>query len=155
MDTWTYRKNGKISLNDIFVGKNYALKIFCRVDVLRKYFNTKILQHRSREKHSERVTAMEKFFKRNCIHSYHVHVYKKVWAATAGEVLVCEREPKNSSDRYAVAVKNEGTIIEHLPRKLSWVCSLFRCFQSIMIILYSMAVNLILSYGTITIATSF
>ena len=98
---------------------------------------------------------MEKFFKRNCIHSYHVHVYKKVWAATAGEVLVCEREPKNSSDRYAVAVKNEGTIIEHLPRKLSWVCLLFRRFQSIMIILYSMAVNLILSYGTITIATSF
>ena len=30
-----------------------------------------------------------------------------------------------SSDRYAVAVKNEGTIIEHLPRKLSQVCSLF------------------------------
>ena len=33
--------------------------------------------------------------------------------------------PKNSSDRYAVAVKNEGTVIEHLPRKLSWVCLLF------------------------------
>ena len=36
-----------------------------------------------------------------------------------------EREPKYSSDRYAVAVKNEGNIIEHLPRKLLWVCSLF------------------------------
>ena len=57
---------------------------------------------------------MEKFF-----------VYKKVWAATVGEVLVCEREPKNPSDRYAVAVKNEGTIIEHLPRKLLRVCLLF------------------------------
>ena len=32
---------------------------------------------------------------------------------------MCEREPKISSDRYAVAVKNEGTIVEHLPRKLS------------------------------------
>ena len=42
-----------------------------------------------------------------------------------GEALVCEREPKNPSDRYAVAVKNEGTIVEHLPQKLSWVCSLF------------------------------
>ena len=99
------------------------LKNFRRVDVLRKYFNTKILQHRSREERTERVTAMEKFFERNCIRGY--HVYKKVWAATVGEALVCEREPKNSSDRYAVAVKNEGTIIEHLPRKLSRVCSLF------------------------------
>ena len=36
-----------------------------------------------------------------------------------------QKRPKNTSDRYAVAVKNEGTIIEHLPRKLSWVCSLF------------------------------
>ena len=32
---------------------------------------------------------------------------------------------KSSSDRYAVAVKNEGTIIEHLPRKLS---RCVRCF---------------------------
>ena len=91
-----------------------------------KYFrrrHTKILQHRSREECTERVTAMEKFLERNCIRGY--HVYKKVWAATVGEALVCEREPKNSSDRYTVAVKNKGTIIEHLPRKLSRVCSLF------------------------------
>ena len=65
----------------------------------------------------ERVTAMEKFFERNHICGY--HVYKKVWVATVGEALVCKREPKNSSDRYAVEQ------IEHLPRKLSWVCSLF------------------------------
>ena len=56
----------------------------------------KILQHRSREEHTERVTPMEKFFERNCIRGY--HVYKKVWAVTVGEVLVCEREPKNRSD---------------------------------------------------------
>ena len=51
------------------------LKNFRRVDVLRKYFNTKILQHRSREERTERVTAMEKFFERNYIRGY--HVYKK------------------------------------------------------------------------------
>ena len=51
------------------------LKNFRRVDVLRKYLNTKILQQR------------------NCIRSY--HVYKKVWVVTVGEALVCEREPKN------------------------------------------------------------
>ena len=71
---------------------------------------------------------MEKFFERNCIRGY--YVYKKVWAATVGEALVCEREPKNSSDRYAVAVKNEGTMIEHLLRKLSRVCSRRESTQS-------------------------
>ena len=70
---------------EIFVGKIFVLKNFRRVDVLRKYFNTKILQHKSREERTERVTAMEKFFERNCIRGY--HVYKKVWAATVGEAV--------------------------------------------------------------------
>ena len=74
----------------VFVGKIFMLKNFCRVDVLQKYFNTKILQHRSREEHTKRVTAMKKFFKRNCIRGY--HVYKKIWAVTVGEALVCEME---------------------------------------------------------------
>ena len=82
-------------------------KFFGGSDVLRKYFNMKILQHRSREECTERVTAMEKFFTTNCIRGY--HVYKKVWTATVGEAFVYKREPKNSSDQYAVAVKNEGT----------------------------------------------
>ena len=54
-------------------------------------------------------------FERNYIRGY--HVYKEVWEAV-GEALVCEKEPKNASDRYAVAVKKEGTIIGHLPRKV-------------------------------------
>ena len=45
----------------------------------------------------ERGTAMEEFFERNCIRGYH-----KVW-----EAAVCEREPKNVSDHYAVAVRKE------------------------------------------------
>ena len=36
-------------------------KKFRRVDVLRKYFSTRILQHRSQEERTERVTAMKKF----------------------------------------------------------------------------------------------
>ena len=39
------------------------LKNFRRVDVLRKYFNTKILKHISREERTEREIAMEKFSK--------------------------------------------------------------------------------------------
>ena len=99
------------------------LKYFRRTSTLQKYFNTKILQHRSREERTERVTAMEKIFERNCIPGY--HVYKKLWGAMVGEALVCEREPKIPSDQYAVAVKNKGTIIEHLPQKLSRVCLQF------------------------------
>ena len=31
-------------------------------------------------------------------------MYKELWEAGLGEVLTCEREPDNASDRYAVAV---------------------------------------------------
>ena len=53
-----------------------------------------------------KVTAMEEIFERKCcIGGY--HVYKEVWEAAVEESLVCEREPKNASDRYDVAVKKE------------------------------------------------
>ena len=60
---------------EIFIIWNFRCKNFFRFDVLRKYFNMKILQHRSREERTERVTALEKFFERNYIRGY--HVYKK------------------------------------------------------------------------------
>ena len=50
---------------------------------------------------------MKEFFKGNYIRD--CHVYKEVCEAAVGEALVCEREPKNTSDRYTVAVKKEGT----------------------------------------------
>ena len=56
---------------------------------------------------------MEKFFKANCcIRGY--HIYKDVREAVVGEVLVCERQPENASDPYAVDVKREETVIGHL-----------------------------------------
>ena len=33
--------------------------------------------------------------------------YKEVWETAVGESLECERDPKNASDRYAVAVKKQ------------------------------------------------
>ena len=33
------------------------------------------------------------------------HIYKDIWYAVVGKVLVCKREPNNFQDRYAVAVK--------------------------------------------------
>ena len=52
-------------------------------------------------------------------------MYQAIWVAAVGEELACEREPTNSSDRYAVAVLKGGVIIGHLPRKISKMCSLF------------------------------
>ena len=59
---------------------------------------------------------MEEFFERNCcIRGY--HLYEEVLGAAVGESLVCEREPENTSDRYAVTVR----------RELSWDTWLGRC----------------------------
>ena len=60
---------------------------------------------------------MEEFGRDCCI-----RVYKEIWLAAIGEKLECDREPQNSCDHYAVAVKNSGVVICHLPRKLSRVC---------------------------------
>ena len=38
---------------------------------------------------------------------------------------MCKREPTNTVDRYAVALVKNRTVIGHLPRKMSRVCSLF------------------------------
>ena len=66
---------------------------------------------------------MEEFERPCCIRGY--HVCHEIWTAAVGEELVCEREPDNSHNRYAVAVKRMGIIIGHLPRKLSKQCLLF------------------------------
>ena len=66
---------------------------------------------------------MEEFEIGSCVHGY--HVYKNIWATTAGEELMCEREPHNMQDGYAVSVKRGGVVVGHLPRKISRLCSLF------------------------------
>ena len=51
-----------------------------------------------------------------CVHGY--HVYERIWNATIGEELLCEREMDNKRDQYAVAVIKDDIIIGHLPRKI-------------------------------------
>lgn len=58
------------------------------------------------------------------------HEYLMIWSdPIIGEELWCEREPGNSSDPYAVAVKKqisgEDKIVGHIPRRISTICSLF------------------------------
>ena len=52
-------------------------------------------------------------------------MYQAIWVAAVGEELECDREPTNTSDRYAVAVLKGGVVIGHLPRKISKICLLF------------------------------
>jgi hypothetical protein len=72
----------------------------------------------------------EKYVAQDMLHIDYIrsyHVYKEVWETAIGiKVLICEREPDNASNRYAVAVKRESTIVGHkfLPRKIQRVCSL-------------------------------
>ena len=58
-----------------------------------------------------------------CVRGY--HLYKDIWEAAIGEELQCERETRNTKDRYAVAVKKDGMVVGHLPRKISHLCSIF------------------------------
>ena len=66
---------------------------------------------------------MEVYERNSHVRGY--HIYKDVWDAVIGEELQCERKRDNERDRYAVAVKKDGKIIGHLPRKISRPCSLF------------------------------
>ena len=50
---------------------------------------------------------------------------KLVWEAAIAEELVCTREATNAAHRYTTTVMNKETIIGHLPRKISKVCSMF------------------------------
>ena len=78
--------------------------------------------------HAVEVEALkmeEELSRVSCIRGY--HVCKDIWDAAIGEVLVCERELRNVEDCYAIAVTKDETVIGHLPRNLSRVCSLFTC----------------------------
>ena len=52
-------------------------------------------------------------------------VYQQVWTPVSGESLICAREEDNVHDHYTVVVLQHDTIVGHLPRNISTVCSLF------------------------------
>ena len=51
--------------------------------------------------------------------------YRSTWEAAFGELLSCQRETGNSYDSFAVGVMKNGSIVGHIPRKLSAVCAMF------------------------------
>ena len=63
------------------------------------------------------------FEKESVIHGH--HNYQRTWTPELGEYLVCEREPINMNDRFAVAIVKDDVIVGHLPRAQSKIYSLF------------------------------
>ena len=59
----------------------------------------------------------------SCIRGY--HVYRSIWTPTLGDIHPCVRETTNRHDPFAVKVLETGTIVGHLPKKISSACSLF------------------------------
>ena len=59
----------------------------------------------------------------SCVRGF--HVYQDIWTPVLHEELDCERERGNIEDLYAVAVKKNGHIVGHIPRKISAICSTF------------------------------
>ena len=53
------------------------------------------------------------------------YVYKDIWDAVDGEILECFREVTNRHDPFTVAVKKQGFIVSHFPKKISTACSMF------------------------------
>ena len=47
----------------------------------------------------------------SCVRGY--HIYQSVWTAMLDDELICVRNPFNSIDRYAIAVKNDDTVVGH------------------------------------------
>ena len=47
------------------------------------------------------------------------HVYKAIWSAPIGEVLLCESEIGNAHDPYAVSVISMEIVVGHIPRRIS------------------------------------
>ena len=49
---------------------------------------------------------MDYYEQDNCIRRY--HIYQNIWSAEIDEHFVCERDPLNSRDRYAIEVLKDG-----------------------------------------------
>ena len=53
------------------------------------------------------------------------HVYKDVWTPVVGEELMYQCELGNPRDPFTVSVLKGSTIVGHVPRKISAICSMF------------------------------
>ena len=73
--------------------------------------------------HAKMSEVVTSFTREATVRGY--HIYNSIWEAYIGEELSCQREEDNAHDPYAVAVLKSATVVGHLPRKVSTLCSLF------------------------------
>lgn len=52
-------------------------------------------------------------------------MYQSVWTPVSGEMLSCTRENGNRHNPFSVTVSKSATIVGHLSKKISSMCSLF------------------------------
>ena len=53
------------------------------------------------------------------------HVFQHIWNAVVTEELPCRVETGSPSDRFAVTVLKQDTVVSHVPRLFSAACVLF------------------------------
>ena len=58
-------------------------------------------------------------------------MYQEIWEAAVGEVLECDREPRNCTDRHAVAVLKDSVIIGRYQKNSRDKCSRLEAFTKI------------------------
>ena len=63
------------------------------------------------------VIEMAAYEEESCIHGYHACL--KGLMGCIDWSIVCENEPFNDEDRYAVAVLKDDTVVGYIPRKIS------------------------------------
>ena len=51
-------------------------------------------------------------------------MYKGIWSPFIEEEMLCEVEPDNIHDKYAIKVLKDNTVVGHVPRELSRYCCL-------------------------------
>ena len=90
---------------------NFRVQKFSRLpayDVLAILFAVLIFaeagDHENFKFYLVRTRAMESCETECCVRGY--HVYQRIWDATIGEVLDCDREPDNAVDHYAVKLSS-------------------------------------------------
>ena len=66
---------------------------------------------------------MEELRRELCIRGHHIH--KEIYDPAIGEVVQCEREPRNVVDQYSVTIMKGGVVVEHMPRRIARLCLLF------------------------------
>ena len=86
-------------------------------------FDVCMYVHVSQKNYTNVRSKMASFYVEAMVRGY--HVYQDIWTVVGGEEFPCKREAGNTFDPFAVAVMRGTTVISHVPRRISSICSLF------------------------------